>query len=126
MGRMSAPWPKDGGGMPYWWWFVPIMVGLLALAVLVGGLTMPWRRPIRAVAELVSSGALLAIAAAALALGLDIQTFSRLTYERPGATIFLHQVGDKQFDATLTLADVVTPPFATRPAAAPPAPQIYP
>jgi hypothetical protein len=111
--------------MPYWWWFVPIMVGLLALAVLVGGLTMPWRRPIRAVAELASSAALLAIAAAALALGLDIQTFSRLTYERPIATIVLHQVGDKQFDAALTLADTVTPPFATQPVKAPPAPQIY-
>jgi len=112
--------------MPYWWWFVPVVAGLLALAVLLGGLAAVGRRPLRAMAELVSGGALLAIAAASLALGLDIQTFSRLTDERPVATILLHQVGDKQFDATVTLADPVTPAFATQPAKAPPAPQAYP
>ncbi len=112
--------------MPYWWWFVPAVAGLLALVVLMAGVAVLRRRPYRALGGVVGGGALLALAAVGLALGLDIQTFSRLTYERPVATITLHQVGDKQFDATVTPADIVNPPFATHPAATPPAPRTYP
>jgi hypothetical protein len=88
--------------MPYWWWILPAMAGVLALGLLAGGLSALVRRhPYRAWGGIFSGGVLLAAAAVLLLLGLDIQTFSRLTYERPVATIALHQTGDKQFDATL-------------------------
>jgi hypothetical protein len=88
--------------MPYWWWILPAVAGLLALALLVAGLSaLAGRRPYRALGGIFTGGILLAASAALLLLGLDIQTFSRLSYERPVATIALHQTGDKQFDATL-------------------------
>jgi hypothetical protein len=112
--------------MPYWWWIVPVLTGLVGLAVLADGLAaLGRRRPYRAMGELLSGGGLLAIAVTVMLLGLDIQTFSRLAYERPVATISLHQTGDKQYEATLTEADRVPPPFAIQ-ATAPPAPQTYP
>ena len=77
-------------------------------------------KPYRALGSIFTGGALLALSAIVLLLGLDIQTFSRLTYERPVATIQLHQVGDKQFDATLTLADVVIRRRRASPRLAPP------
>jgi hypothetical protein len=88
--------------MPSWWWIVPALAGLLALTVLTDGLTaLARRRPYRALGEIGVGGAVLVLAAMAALLGMDIQTFSRLSYERPVATIALHQTGDKQFDATL-------------------------
>ncbi len=88
--------------MPYWWWIVPAAAGLVALIVLADALTsLIRRRPYRALGGIFGSGALFAVAAVLVLLGLDIQTFSRLSYERPVATIALHQTGDKQFDATL-------------------------
>jgi hypothetical protein len=91
--------------MPYWWWILPAMAGLLALGLLATGLSaLAGRRPYRALGGIFTGGMLLAAAAILLLLGLDIQTFSRLTYERPVATIALRQTGDRQFDATLVRA----------------------
>ena len=49
--------------------------------------------------------AILAAAAAAALLGQNVQTFSRLTYERPVATLHLRQLAPRYFEAT-----VVQPP----------------
>jgi hypothetical protein len=88
--------------MPYWWWILPALAGLLALGLFAAGVSALSRRhPYRAMGGIFTGGLLLAASAALLLLGLDVQTFSRLSYERPVATITLHQTGDKQFDATL-------------------------
>jgi hypothetical protein len=88
--------------MPYWWWILPALAGLLALGLFAAGVGALLRRhPYRALGGIFTGGLMLVASAALLLLGMDIQTFSRLTYERPVATIALHQTGDKQFDATL-------------------------
>jgi hypothetical protein len=113
--------------MPYWWWILPATAGLLAVVILsVGVGALVRHRPYRGIGGIFTGGALLAFAAVVVLLGLDIQTFSRLTYERPVATITLRQTGDKQFEATLAEAAAVPPAFATGAAYTPPAPQIYP
>jgi len=66
--------------MPYWWWTLPALAGLPALALLAGGIgAIARHRPYRALGEIFTGGALLALAAVILLVGLDIQTFSRLT-----------------------------------------------
>lgn len=77
--------------MPYWWWILPGSAGLLALGLLAGGIgAMARNRPYRALGEIFTGGALLAAAAIILLLGLDVQTYSRLTYARPVAVLALH------------------------------------
>jgi hypothetical protein len=88
--------------MPYWWWILPAMAGFLALGLLAAGVSALLRHhPYRAMGGIFTGGLLLTASAALLLLGMDIQTFSRLSYERPVATIALHRTGDRQFDATL-------------------------
>jgi hypothetical protein len=78
--------------MPSWWWILPALAGLLALTILADGLAaLAHRRSYRALGEIGVGGAVLALAAMAVLLGLDIQTFSRLSYERPVATFAPHQ-----------------------------------
>jgi hypothetical protein len=88
--------------VPYWWLIVPVLTGLLALSFLgFGWSALRRRRPYRALGGVTSGVLILAVAAGALLVGLDVQTYSRLTYEQPVATIDLHQTGDKAFDVTI-------------------------
>src|ERR1700748_1508056 len=81
-----GPAIRKGEHMPYWWWILTGLAGLLAVVLLAGGISaIARRRPYWALGELLTGGTLLALAAVILLLGLDIQTFSRLTYERPVA-----------------------------------------
>ena len=47
-------------------------------------------------------------------LGLNIQTYHRLTYERPVATIELHQAGPQDYNATLIEPENGDQPAVTR------------
>ena len=88
--------------MPYWWWIVPALIGLVALSVLAIGLgALVRRRPYRALGGIAGGGLLFVAAGTALLIGLDVQTYYRLTYEQPIATVDLRQTGDKSFDATI-------------------------
>ena len=70
--------------MPNWWWILPALAGLPALALLAGGIgAIVHHRPYRALGEIFTGGALLALAAVILLFGLDIQTYSKLTYAQP-------------------------------------------
>jgi len=82
--------------MPYWWWILPALAGLPALGLLAGGIgAIAHNRPYRALGEIFTGGALLALAAVILLFGLDTQTYSRLTYQQPVVTV-------AQADATLS------------------------
>jgi hypothetical protein len=87
--------------MPWWWWIVPALVGAFAIGLVLSGLIALFRRPARAIGNVVSGVLLAAIVAALLLLGLDLQTYRRLDYERPVATITLKAGGDGRFEATL-------------------------
>jgi len=74
--------------MPYWWWILPALAGIPALGLLAGGIgAMAHNRPYRALGEIFTGGALLALAAVILLFGLDMQTYSRLTYQQPVAQV---------------------------------------
>ncbi len=88
--------------MVWWWWIAPAAVGLLGLTLLFKGLGALFRG--RFVGGLLGGGvgaALLAAATIASLLALDVQTYARLTYERPVATIRTRQLGPQYFEATV-------------------------
>ena len=99
--------------MVWWWWVLPGVVGVIGLAIVLSGLGWMFRgRPFKGGRGVLGGGVFLGAAAITSLLGLNIQTYHRLTYERPVATIELHQKGPQLFDAT-----VVEPATADNPEA---------
>jgi hypothetical protein len=89
--------------MTWWFWILPGVAGLLGVAILVGGArTLARGRPLRGGRGMLGGGALLGLAGAGALLGLNIQTYNRLTYERPIAQIAFVEVAPQRFTATLT------------------------
>jgi len=93
----------------HWWLFpwlaAPALIALLGLIVLAAGIgALVRRRPYSAIGGIFSGGMFLALAAIILLLGLDIQTYRQLSYERPVATVELHRTGDNAFDVTVAEA----------------------
>lgn len=89
--------------MIWWWWVLPAVVGALGLIFLLSGLGSLFRGRIISGGLSAIGGAGLAAAAAIAALtGLNVQTYARLTYERPVATLDLKQLGPQYFEATVT------------------------
>lgn len=88
--------------MVWWWWIIPAVVAVLGVIFLFSGLGSLFRgRVISGGLGAVGGGGLLAAAAVAALLGLNVQTYSRLTYERPVATIRTKQLGPQYFEATI-------------------------
>lgn len=92
--------------MVWWWWIIPGAVAVIGLAVVLSGLGWIFRgRPVKGGRGVIGGGLFLGVAAVVSLLGLNIQSYHRLTYERPVATIELAQKGPQFFEAT-----VVEPP----------------
>jgi hypothetical protein len=88
--------------MVWWWWIAPAVAGLLGLVLLIKGLGALFRgRVFSGLLGGVGGAGFLAAAAIASLLALDIQTYSRLTDERPVATIMTRQLGPQYFEATV-------------------------
>lgn len=88
--------------MVWWWWVVPAVVGLIGLALLIKGLGAVFRgKLVPGLIGGVGGAGFMALAAIAALLALDVQTYSRLTYERPVATIETRQLGPQYFEATV-------------------------
>ncbi|QDH74203.1 hypothetical protein [Brevundimonas sp. M20] len=88
--------------MVWWWWVVPAVVALLGLMLLIKGLGALFRgKVIGGLLGSVGGAGFMAAATIAALLALDIQTYSRLTYERPVATIMTRQLGPQYFEATV-------------------------
>ena len=97
--------------MVWWWWILPAASALLGSIVLLRGLGGFFGgRLVGGFFGTAVGGALLAAGAVVALAGLDVQTYQRLTYERPVATIETRQLGPQLFEATLT-----TPATATEP-----------
>jgi hypothetical protein len=97
--------------MAWWWWIIPGVVGVIGLAIVLSGLGWMFRgRPFKGGRGVLGGGVFLGLGALVGLLGLNIQTYNRLTYERPVATIEIHQKGPQLFDAT-----VIEPPTAELP-----------
>jgi hypothetical protein len=88
--------------MVWWWWIVPAVVGLLGLVLLLKGLGALFRGKVfGGLIGGVGGAGFIAAAVIAALLALDVQTYSRLTYERPVATIMTRQLGPQYFEATV-------------------------
>lgn len=97
--------------MVWWWWIIPGVVGVVGLAIVLSGLGWMFRgRPFKGGRGVLGGALFLGVAGLTSLLGLNIQTYNRLTFERPVATIELSQRGPQLFDAT-----VVEPPTAEHP-----------
>ncbi len=101
--------------MVWWWWIAPAVVGVFGLAVVLSGLGWIFRgRPFKGGRGVFGGGLVLAVGSALALLGLNIQTYHRLTAERPVATIELRQKGPQLFEATLTEEPNGDQPAVTR------------
>lgn len=88
--------------MVWWWWVIPGFVAVIGLAFALSGVGWMFRgRPFKGGRGVLGGGVFLAISAIVGLLGLNIQTYHRLTYERPVATIEIHQRGPKFYQATM-------------------------
>lgn len=87
--------------MVWWWWIAPALVGLIGLVLLFRGLGALFRGRLSGLLGGVGGAGFIAVAMIAALLGLDVQTYSRLTYERPVATIETRQLGPQYFEATV-------------------------
>src|SRR5690606_36344609 len=88
--------------MVSWWWVVPALVAVIGGVFLLNGLASLFKgRFFGGVFKIIGGGAVLAVALAATLLAQNIQTYSRLTYERPVATIQLRQLGRQYYEVTL-------------------------
>src|SRR5690606_37793918 len=88
--------------MVWWWWIAPALVGLIGLVLLFRGLAGLFRgRFFTGLLGGVGGAGFIAAAMIAALLDLDVQTWSRLTYERPVATIETRQLGPQYVEATV-------------------------
>lgn len=88
--------------MVWWWWIAPAVVAVAGLALLFRGLAALFKgRFVGGLAGGVFGGGLIAAALIAGLIGLDVQTYDRLTYERPVATIETRRLGPQYFEATV-------------------------
>src|SRR5690606_38235161 len=96
----SGGWRDD---MIWWWWSIPAVVGALGLLLLLSSLGNLFRGRIASGGlGTIGGGGLMAAAAIAALLGMNVQTYARMTYERPVATLQLKQLGPQYFEATVT------------------------
>lgn len=92
--------------MVWWWWILPAVVGVFGLAVVLSGLGWIFRgRPFKGGRGVFGGGVVLVLGALLGLLGLNIQTYHRLAYDRPVAEISLVQTGPREFIATLKQPD---------------------
>lgn len=88
------------------WWLIPAFVALVGTLSLVGGLgRMMKLRVFTGAMRALFGGALLASAGVIGLIGLNLQTFSRLTHEELAAQVTLEQTGPRAFTAIVERAD---------------------
>jgi hypothetical protein len=89
--------------MIWWWWILPALVGVIGVVFLFSGLGSLFRgRLFSGALGAVGGGGLVAGAVIAALAGMNIQTYARLTYERPVATLQIKKLGPQYFEATVT------------------------
>jgi len=92
--------------MVWWWWILPAVVAVFGLAIVLSGLGWIFRgRPFKGGRGIFGGGMVLATGAIVGLLGLNIQTYNRLAYDRPVATIDITAKGPQLFDAVVTQPD---------------------
>jgi hypothetical protein len=89
--------------MQWWWWIIPGAVAVIGLAIALSGVGWMLRgRPFKGGRGVFSGGFLLAIGAVVGLVGLNVQTYNRLSEEYPVAKITLERTGDRTYVANVT------------------------
>lgn len=89
--------------MVSWWWFIPTAVAVIGGLTLISGLAGLFKgRFFGGLFGTAFGAMLLAGALGAALLGQNVQTYSRLTYERPVASLSVRQLAPQYFEATVT------------------------
>jgi hypothetical protein len=92
--------------MVSWWWVIPALVAFVSALFVLNGLVSLFRgKPFSGVFKMIFGGVFLWASLAVTLLALNVQTYARLTYERPVATIQLSQLAPQYFEVT-----VIQPP----------------
>jgi hypothetical protein len=87
-------------------WLVPAVLGALGVLMFVRGLFAVGKgRALGGGFGALTGGLFMAVGAASALLGLNIQTYQRLTYEQPVAEVTFAQQGPQIYDVTMTLPD---------------------
>ncbi len=88
------------------WWAIPAFVGLVGLLMVIGGIGRLFRlRIVTGGFRILFGGLTLAGAAIVGLIGLNLQTYSRLTHENLVAEVSLTQTAPSQFTATVRKAN---------------------
>ncbi len=89
--------------MVSWWWFIPTAVAVIGALILISGLAGLFKgRFFGGLFGTLAGGMLLAVALGAALLGQNVQTYSRLAYERPVAGLAVRQLAPQYFEVTVT------------------------
>ena len=89
--------------MFWWWWIAPTAVAILGGLIFIAGLISLVRGKIfGGLGGTAGGGVLLAAALGAALLGQNVQTYSRLTYERPVASLSIRRLASQYFEVTVT------------------------
>ncbi len=84
------------------WWAIPGIAGLIGLLMVGGGIGRLFRfKMFSGLSRFLFGGVFLSGAAVATLAGMNLQTYARLTYERPAAEVTLEQTADQVFQATV-------------------------
>jgi len=79
--------------MHWWWWIIPGVVGVIGLAIALSGVGWMFRgRPFKGGRGVAGGGLFLAVGGVAALMGLNIQTYHRLTAEQHVADIAFDKV----------------------------------
>lgn len=93
--------------MPAYWWIAPALVGVFGLLLLLGAFGALFRgRLLKTMRGLISGSFLLVLALAASLVALNVQSYARLTWEEPIATVAVAETGPGRFDVTVAETDL--------------------
>ncbi len=89
--------------MFWWWWIAPTALAIIGVLILFAGLASLFKgKFFGGLFGTAGGAALLAAALAAGLLGQNVQTYSRLTYERPVASLSIRQLAPQYFEVVVT------------------------
>lgn len=99
----------------WWWWILPAILGLAGVVTLVAGLGAFFGgRPVSGLLRMIGGAGVGAAAGFVALAGMNVQTYARLSYERPVATLSLERVGPQHFTANLELPETEAQPDGAR------------
>ncbi len=86
------------------WWAIPAITALVGVLMVGGGIGRLFRfRMFSGLSRFLFGGVFLSGAAVAALAGLNLQTYARLTYERPAAEVTFAQTGPQAYTATMRI-----------------------